>query len=48
VGEGAVPDRDDRDIRAFTPVFDGLLPAMTKWDCHEFCPSYGHTNEARG
>jgi hypothetical protein len=26
--DGAVPDyRDGRDIRAFTPVFDGLLPS---------------------
>ena|GEM_PF-5113339 len=26
-GQGTVPDyRDGRDIRAFTPVFDGLLP----------------------
>jgi hypothetical protein len=24
-------NRDGRDTRAFTPVFDGLCPAMTKW-----------------
>jgi hypothetical protein len=26
----AKKDRDARDIRAFTPVFDGLCPRMTK------------------
>ena len=32
VGDGTMPDyRDDRDIRAFTPVFDGCCPAMTVW-----------------
>jgi len=44
VGEGTAPDfRDGRDIRAFTPVFDGLLPAMTEWELHEFCPCFGVT-----
>jgi hypothetical protein len=27
---GLAKDVDGRDIRAFTPVFDGLCPAMTK------------------
>jgi len=37
VGDGTVPDyRDGRDIRAFTPIFDGLLPGHDKRGCNEF------------
>ena len=30
------PKRDHRDIRAFTPVFDGLCPVMTDLIAAEF------------
>jgi len=41
VGDGTVSDyRDGRDIRAFTPVFDGLLPGHDQVGLSRVCPCY--------
>ena len=42
-----MPDyRDGRDIRAFTPVFDGLLPGHDEWELPRVLPCLRRTRAA--